>query len=120
MSCARIRNKPLKFLDPQQKLILDLKDEIKRLRFENRKLRTNILTAPASGEKIQLYSELQGETDYRSTEHRIYSAHSILSKKKNVKQKNVKKLKTEKQHLIAENINFILNNFPMFVHYNLL
>lgn len=30
MSCARIRNKPVKFLDPQEKLIKELRDEIKR------------------------------------------------------------------------------------------
>lgn len=48
MSCARIRNKPVKFLDPQEKLILDLKQEIKRLKSENKKLRTTLLTAPAS------------------------------------------------------------------------
>ena len=51
MSCARIRNKPLKFLDPQQKLILDLKDEIKRLRNENIKLRRTIsTTAPSTAD----------------------------------------------------------------------
>lgn len=46
MSCACIPNKPVKFLDPQQKIILELKTEIKRLRHENSKLRSNILTAP--------------------------------------------------------------------------
>lgn len=83
MSCARIRNKPLKFLDPQQKLILDLKEEIKRLRHENRKLRTNLLTAPASGEKVLLHLEVNDELEYRSAQNRVYSAHSILAKKKN-------------------------------------
>lgn len=48
MSCARIRNKPVKFLDPQEKLIIDLKDEIRRLRHENKRLRSTILTAPTS------------------------------------------------------------------------
>ena len=43
----RIRNKPVKFLDPQEKLILDLRHEIKRLRNENKKLRSTLLTAPA-------------------------------------------------------------------------
>jgi hypothetical protein len=38
----------VKFLDPQEKLILNLKDEIKRLRFENDRLRSTLLTAPAS------------------------------------------------------------------------
>jgi hypothetical protein len=48
MSCARIRNKPIKFLDPQERIILDLKDEIKRLKLENKKLRSTLLTAPAA------------------------------------------------------------------------
>lgn len=48
MSCARIRNKPVKFLDPQEKLILDLKSEIKRLRVENCELRNHLVTAPSS------------------------------------------------------------------------
>ena len=46
MSCARIRNRPVRFLDPQVKLILELRGEIKRLRDENKKLRTSMLTAP--------------------------------------------------------------------------
>jgi hypothetical protein len=48
MSCARIRNKPVKFLDPQEKVIVELKHEIKRLKLENRKLRTTLLTAPST------------------------------------------------------------------------
>ena len=47
MSCARIKNKPMKFLDPHEKLVFELKDEIRRLRHENKKLRSNIATAPA-------------------------------------------------------------------------
>lgn len=47
MSCARIKNRPIKFLDPQIKLITELKDEIKRLRLENKILRKTLLTAPA-------------------------------------------------------------------------
>ena len=46
MSCARIRNRPVRFLDPQVKLILELRGEIKRLRDENLKLRSSIITAP--------------------------------------------------------------------------
>lgn len=52
MSCARIRNKPIKFLDPQEKLIIDLKDEVRRLRQENKKLRSTMLTAPSSSESL--------------------------------------------------------------------
>jgi len=48
MSCARIKNRPVKFLDPQEKLILDLREEVKRLRVENKQLRNNITTAPSS------------------------------------------------------------------------
>ena len=35
MSCARIKNKPVKFLDPHDKIIVELREEIKRLRNEN-------------------------------------------------------------------------------------
>jgi hypothetical protein len=67
MSCARIRNKPVRFLDPQQKLILDLKDEIRRLKHENRKLRSTLLTAPAGDGKM-----LEDDASYA----RAASAHS--------------------------------------------
>lgn len=39
MSCARIKNRLVKFLDPQQKLITGLKEEIRRLRQENEELK---------------------------------------------------------------------------------
>jgi hypothetical protein len=39
MSAARIRNRPIRYLDPQQKLILDLRDQIKRLKEENDRLK---------------------------------------------------------------------------------
>ena len=44
MSAARIRNKPIRFLDPQEKLILELREEIKRLRMENKQLRFGMET----------------------------------------------------------------------------
>ena len=47
MSCARIRNRPVRFLDPQVKLILELRGEIKRLKDENSQLRTSIQTVPS-------------------------------------------------------------------------
>ena len=50
MSCACIRNKPKRFLDPQVKLVLELRDEIKRLRDENKQLRSSILTAPSGSQ----------------------------------------------------------------------
>jgi Kinesin motor domain len=65
MSCARIRNRPVRFLDPQVKLILELRGEIKRLRDENSQLRTSIQTGPsdfrtsyASGEEEGLKGDL--------------------------------------------------------------
>lgn len=79
MSCARIRNKPMKFLDPQEKLILDLKEEIRRLRHENKKLRSNLLTAPASGEKM---GGGRNSDDESSVMSRAYSAHSSLDKER--------------------------------------
>jgi hypothetical protein len=47
MSCARIKNRPIRFLDPHEKLILELRDEIKRLRNENKRLRHSLITTPA-------------------------------------------------------------------------
>lgn len=85
MSCARIRNKPMKFLDPQEKLILDLKEEIRRLRNENKKLRSNLLTAPASGEKHHSSGGFGGgrnSDDESSVMSRAYSAHSSLDKER--------------------------------------
>ena len=57
MSCARIKNKPVKFLDPHEKLVVELKDEIRRLRTENKRLRSNIATAPAVAGGGKLPSE---------------------------------------------------------------
>lgn len=47
MSCARIKNRPVRFLDPHERLITELRDEIKRLRVENRILRKTLATAPS-------------------------------------------------------------------------
>lgn len=46
MSAARIRNRPIRYLDPQQKLILELRDEIKRLKRENFRLRDSLSREP--------------------------------------------------------------------------
>jgi hypothetical protein len=51
MSAARIRNHPVRFLDPQEKLILELKEEIKRLRLENQHLRQVNLSSSASSSR---------------------------------------------------------------------
>ena len=83
----------MKFLDPQEKLILDLKEEIRRLRTENKKLRSNILTAPASTEKSILHHNKHNNienfddnnsinSDNNSNISRAYSAHSSLDKER--------------------------------------
>ena len=71
MSCARIRNRPVRFLDPQVKLILELRGEIKRLRDENSQLRTSIQTGPSDsrtsyasrGEEVLRGNTSNGEYD---------------------------------------------------------
>lgn len=52
MSAARIRNKPIRFLDPQEKLIMELREEIKRLRNENKALRVGIDNSVTSEPKL--------------------------------------------------------------------
>eukprot|EP00981_Chlorochromonas_danica_P008503 scaffold2205_cov183-Ochromonas_danica.AAC.28 len=76
MSCARIRNKPVKFLDPQQKLILDLKDEVRRLRHENRQLRSTLITAPSGHYSDDNLSSPSSSTSKQSSHARSYSANS--------------------------------------------
>lgn len=76
MSCARIRNKPIKFLDPQEKLIVDLKDEIKRLRQENQRLRSTLVTAPTSTDSMH---SLIGGEDMSPSRMRASSANSSVS-----------------------------------------
>lgn len=48
MSAARIKNKPMRFMDPVEKLILELREEIKRLKMENRVLKSSLMSAPNS------------------------------------------------------------------------
>ena len=48
MQVKGIRNRPVINLDPREKLIKELKDEIHRLRDENARLRSNMLAAPTS------------------------------------------------------------------------
>eukprot|EP00603_Paraphysomonas_imperforata_P008060 CAMPEP_0114428580 /NCGR_PEP_ID=MMETSP0103-20121206/9009_1 /TAXON_ID=37642 ORGANISM="Paraphysomonas imperforata, Strain PA2" /NCGR_SAMPLE_ID=MMETSP0103 /ASSEMBLY_ACC=CAM_ASM_000201 /LENGTH=1182 /DNA_ID=CAMNT_0001597821 /DNA_START=245 /DNA_END=3793 /DNA_ORIENTATION=+ len=48
MSAARIKNRPLRFMDPVEKLILELREEIKRLKLENRVLKSNLGSVPNS------------------------------------------------------------------------
>jgi hypothetical protein len=62
MSAARIRNKPIRFLDPQEKLILELREEIKRLRNENKLLRRGVSqpSQESSGRKASMGRGQQG------------------------------------------------------------
>ncbi len=94
----------MKFLDPHDKLILDLRDEIKRLKNENKKLRSTILTAPASGEKGSYFS---GE-ETSPSRHRAISAHSSLvshkavARKSPTKRKKAPKMKSSHSDFMAE------------------
>eukprot|EP01038_Epipyxis_sp_PR26KG_P004520 gene4520-6385_t len=92
MSCARIRNKPVKFLDPQEKLILDLREEIKRLKNENKKLRSTMLTAPTSGDKQSYFANIINEDKFHhnrpssaSPDIRKSNHHKKLLTKNNMK-----------------------------------
>lgn len=116
MSCARIRNKPVKFLDPQEKLILDLKQEIKRLKNENKKLRSNILTAPASNGRVRqsIFSDEEDPSTASPVKHRALSANQqrVLGGRKKAQQKNLsslfrkdrtgKRLKSTQSELLAK------------------
>jgi hypothetical protein len=66
MSAARIKNRPVRFLDPQEKLILELKEEIKRLRIENQQLRqVNISSRSEDRDSID---EQEARTPYSRKE----------------------------------------------------
>lgn len=62
MAAARIKNRPVRFLDPQEKLILELKEEIKRLRLENQKLRVGMSTASESSSSRNYTSQNNNNT----------------------------------------------------------
>ncbi len=103
MSCARIRNKPVKFLDPQEKLILDLKQEIKRLKVENKKLRSTLLTAPVSSSHYynNVFSDHEDEGNSNSPSyHRAMSAHGqIRSNAPPAQQDHARRLKNQRTNL---------------------
>lgn len=111
MSCARIRNKPVKFLDPQQKLIMDLRTEIMRLRHENKQLRSTVVTAPSSGEHlgevnspgagslhgVHLYRQTNSAQDHGS-EYSVVSDHRSV--KLNAQKRNGKKMRASQSDFI--------------------
>jgi hypothetical protein len=73
MSAARIRNRPVRYLDPQQKLILELRDEIKRLKQENDRLKGTLSRDPSLASLTSLeYSPQEGrarhQLNYRTVE----------------------------------------------------
>jgi cell division septum initiation protein DivIVA len=79
MHCARIKYKPVKFLDKHEQIVVELKDEIRRLRDENNRLRLNIVTAPSaySSPKIQ---QAQREIDAIDYVERANSANEVNSR----------------------------------------
>lgn len=46
MACARIQSKPIRFLNPHEKLISDLRGEIERLSNENALLKSSLVSIP--------------------------------------------------------------------------
>lgn len=60
MQVKGIRNRPVINLDPREKLIKELKDEIHRLRDENARLRSNMLAAPSSMPEVLGSATLPG------------------------------------------------------------
>lgn len=64
MSCALIKNRPVRFLDPQEKLIIHLREEIKRLRDENNQLRVTLLTAPAGTSDAGIENSVRRGNDH--------------------------------------------------------
>ena len=46
MACARIQSKPIRFLNPHEKLISDLRSEIQRLSNENAMLKSSLVSIP--------------------------------------------------------------------------
>ena len=60
MTCARIKNRPIRFLDPQKKLIMDLRGEIKRLRMENAELRQGVITTAPSAIRPSPQKKIKG------------------------------------------------------------
>jgi len=81
----------LKFLDPQQKLIFDLKDEIKRLRHENIKLRHTISTAPSTADGNNIILELN-ENIIDIENKQIESVHNLINTTKNKNLSNLNKM----------------------------
>jgi hypothetical protein len=67
MSAARIRNRPVRFLDPQEKLILELKEEIKRLRIENQQLRQVNLGSRSEDRASVREQEVHSQSSKRET-----------------------------------------------------
>lgn len=104
MSCARIRNRPVRFLDPQERLIHDLKDEIKRLRNENRQLRTTILTAPAGQASESMIMSVgsggNGDMERRaqSAEHRM-SPHKQQQKATSQSPQKLRRMQYQQQQI---------------------
>jgi hypothetical protein len=64
MSAARIQNRPVRFVDPVERLIMELRGEIQRLRQENRHLKSHLGTAPSSAAvSVKSISVLGGDDD---------------------------------------------------------
>lgn len=53
MACARIQSKPIRFLNPHEKLISDLRSEIQRLSNENALLKSSLVSIPRITSQVE-------------------------------------------------------------------
>eukprot|EP01035_Chromulina_nebulosa_P020602 gene20602-26712_t len=104
MSCARIKNRPVKFLDPQEKLITELREEIKRLRLENKKLRSSLLSAPSDSRRLNK-TESPNDIDNESLPfRRAISAEENLTNNNNKKIKSNSKTKKSMKNNYSDSV----------------
>ena len=84
MSAARIKNRPIRFLDPQQKLILELRNEIRKLKEENNMLRGTLTDSRQNtSQQVSQYQQLsfreqqQQQVQYQQYQHQQNSFRSL-------------------------------------------
>lgn len=85
MSAARIKNKPVRFLSNHDKLVENLREEIRRLRSENMQLRSSLSTAPSmlassdlSGPASSSYRVEGGGSVHKQALARAYSVQEAV------------------------------------------
>ena len=108
MAAARIKNHPVRFLDPQEKLILELKEEIKRLRLENQKLRVGIVTNSESSTRYDNHENSnQYCDDYKNipvaNESKVMNEYTTNNNNNNNNGGNIMRLSNSRSTIAKEN-----------------